>query len=91
MLERIKAKRVAEITGLSVRQIQNMGARGLLPTAAKMGAAWTFNERAIRQWVADQEDETRRKAAAIDSWTRGICNSPLVPESVERAYEKLLG
>lgn len=46
--ERIRPADVARITGLSRRQVQAMAQAGLLPSAAKLGSLWTFDERRIR-------------------------------------------
>lgn len=53
--ERIRPAAVARITGLSLRQVQAMAAAGLLPSAAKLGSVWTFDERRIRAWLVERE------------------------------------
>lgn len=44
MAERIRAERVAEITSLSVRKVQENSAAGMIPSAAKIGGVWTYDE-----------------------------------------------
>jgi excisionase family DNA binding protein len=63
--ERIKTAEAALILGLSVRTAQSMAARGELPGAARIGQRWTFNEAKLREFIADKERETERKAANI--------------------------
>jgi hypothetical protein len=45
--ERVQAPRVASMLGISLRQVQDMAARGEIPTAARFGARWTFDECAL--------------------------------------------
>ena len=55
--------RVAEITGLSVRVVQHWAAQGWVPSAAKRGNVWTFEEETIRAWNLEYQC-VRRKAEA---------------------------
>lgn len=55
--ERIFAEQVAAIIGVPVRTAQAMAARGELPSAAKIGRRWSFNEQAIRGWLEQKEIE----------------------------------
>ena len=55
--ERIFAEQVAAIIGVPVRTAQVMAARGDLPSAAKIGRRWSFNEQAIRAWLEQKEIE----------------------------------
>jgi phage terminase Nu1 subunit (DNA packaging protein) len=95
MAERIRVRRVAEITGLSIRSVQIRAIRGEVPSAAQFGKTWTFNERAVREWVAAKENEVVRKA----EWARDLMKSlrprPIVPGavpgfSVQERYERTL-
>ena len=61
--ERIRAPQVARITGLSARSIQEMAQRGDIPSAAKLGKVWTFDEVAVRAWVKSKEQTACRKTA----------------------------
>ena len=49
--ERIRAPAVGGILGITARTVQSLAARGELPGAAKIGGVWTFDEKAIRDWV----------------------------------------
>ena len=60
--ERIQAEHVAAIIGAPVRTVQVMAARGELPTAAKIGRRWTFNEGAIRDWLRGKETQCQNDA-----------------------------
>ena len=95
MVERIRARRVAEITGLSLRSVQASAIRGEIPSAAKFGKTWTFNERAVREWVAAKEKETIQKA----EWTRQLIKSlgtpsfrpgTVSPPNYGEIYERLV-
>ena len=58
--ERIKSAAAVAITGLSLRQIQTMAARGMIRGAAKLGGVWTFNAAKLRRWIASREEEACR-------------------------------
>ena len=53
--ERIRCENVAAIIGAPLRTVQVMAARGELPSAAKIGRRWSFNEDAIRAWLKQKE------------------------------------
>ncbi len=59
--ERVGVSQVAQITGMSFRTIQQRAAWGLIPSAAKLGGNWSFDEAAIRLWVQQQEQVTAKK------------------------------
>ncbi len=88
--ERCRTARVADITSLSVRQIQHMAARGLLPSAAKLGNVWTFNEKVIRQWIEEKERETYEKASIGEMAFRVPAFDPEA-RRYEEAYEQAFG
>ena len=56
--ERIMIDRAASILGLSTRTIQNLAIRGMIPSAAKLGRSWTFNEVELRRHINTKEQET---------------------------------
>ena len=72
MPERIRTQRAAEITGLSIRGVQSMAARGDIPGAAKLGKVWTFNERKLRAWIKEKEEEAQQTF----SWDRPKYSEP---------------
>ena len=88
--ERVKSARAATITGLSLRQIQRMAARGLIRGAAKLGGVWTFNEGKLRRWIGSREEEACRTitissgAAASGTPVFGLADATL-DEAYERA------
>lgn len=49
--ERVRAYEAAGVLGISVRTVQALAARGELPSAAKVGGLWTFDEKALRSWL----------------------------------------
>jgi Helix-turn-helix domain len=64
MTERIQTGKAKEILGISLRSVQNLAAKGELPSAAKCGRSWTFNEADLRRYVAEREEANRQQAAA---------------------------
>jgi excisionase family DNA binding protein len=61
--ERVKVTEGARILGVSARTVQLLAIRGELPSAAQIGRLWTFNEKKLRQFIADKE----REAADVKS------------------------
>lgn len=62
--ERIRADQAAAILGIQRRTIQLMAQRGDLPNVAKIGGIWTFDEAALRAWVAQQVEKAQANARA---------------------------
>jgi excisionase family DNA binding protein len=81
--ERIHSLGVAMILGVTVRKVQEMAARGELPSAARIGRRWTFNEAAIRRWLQQQETTVQSIASRA--------RSPLSDAALDRAYEEAIG
>jgi hypothetical protein len=54
-MSRIRSEKVAEILGIGVRCVQKMAVGGRLPSAARIGKLWTFDEVVIRKFLADEE------------------------------------
>lgn len=87
---RIQTPRVAQLTGLSIRCIQLMAARGEIPSAAQLGRRWTFLEMAIVNWVRDREVEACQKTFTNEAVPGGVeFRSPDV--SIERACALAIG
>lgn len=89
--ERIKSARAADITGLSLRQIQKMAARGLIRSAAKLGGVWTFNEARLRRWIASREEEACRTITISSS--EAASGTPvfgLADATLDAAYERAI-
>jgi hypothetical protein len=53
--ERIFIEDVAAILGMPLRSVQTMASRGKIPSAAKLGRRWTFNECAVRSLLQGEE------------------------------------
>ncbi len=93
MPERIKAARVADITGLAKRTILKMANAGQIPSAAFISGVWTFREDAVRLWVTEAE---RKVACPAGSTARrtpasGTSVSSSEAKSYAEAYERLTG
>jgi hypothetical protein len=99
--ERIRPKHVADITSLSVRRVQELSAIGSIPSAAMLCGSWTYNERAIRQWVKEAEEKNASLRQNSDYWRRSRA-SPINPTtryadlwswpaaSIEDALERMI-
>ncbi len=61
--ERVTVDEACVILGVSARTVQRMTNAGKLPTAAKIGRLWTYNEQALRAWVSEQEQQHVRRVA----------------------------
>jgi excisionase family DNA binding protein len=92
--ERIQTPQVAAILGVTTKTVQDMAARGELPTAARIGRRWTFNEDAIRNLVRAKERETQSTAANMRQWLMRrpppVAVSP-PPSTIDEEYERLIG
>ncbi|MGI9484839.1 MAG: helix-turn-helix transcriptional regulator [Geminicoccaceae bacterium] len=87
---RIQTPRVAQLTGLSIRCIQLMAARGEVPSAAQLGRRWTFDEKRIVEWVAQRESDACQKTSTSVERSGGVASkSPDV--SIERACALAIG
>ena len=84
--ERIRSTKVARILGVTVQTVQEMAARGALPSAAKVDRYWTFNEKAIRKWLRARE--TAQRFAAEARW---LNRSPRFEALSLEAYELAIG
>jgi excisionase family DNA binding protein len=81
--ERIQPPVVASILGVTTKTVREMAERGDLPSAARIGRRWTFNEAAIRRWLQQQEMTGQNNAS--------IARPPLSDAALDRAYEGAIG
>lgn len=80
--ERIGVAELARVIGGSRRKVQMLAAAGRIPSAARLGGgAWSFNEKAVRAWIREEEEKTARSARALGTLSRA-------PDA-DSAYEKL--
>jgi predicted DNA-binding transcriptional regulator AlpA len=88
--ERVRSPDVARMTGLSVRAVQLMAARGDIPGAARLGKLWTFDPSKVRRWIVQREDAACQ-GTSIGAATSGgdVSRSPVA--SIDEAYERLIG
>lgn len=88
MKERVRSSRASEITGLPVRTVQALAARGELPGAAKLGKVWTFDEARLRAWVRQGEAKACRGISIGATASGGrACRFPAA--TIDAAYERL--
>jgi excisionase family DNA binding protein len=98
-MPRVQAGQVAEILGVTKRTVLNLANRGELPSAAKIGRVWTFDEQRIREYLAEREiavEERRRdREGAAAKREQPKSERPPSQRDIDRAYEiamsKLLG
>ena len=93
--ERITIEELAGLLGVPIRTVQAMAARGEIPSAAKFGRRWTFDEARIRVWIKDREGEICRERAKTDATSIGEAasgghGSRSMGPSVEGAYERTM-
>jgi len=87
--ERCRSDSALLITGLKLRQLQAMSARGEIPGAAKLGRTWTYDVRKLRTWVREQEAVTCQ-AISIGGAKSGGHESRFDGAMSDEAYEHLL-
>jgi hypothetical protein len=86
MTERIRVSKASGILGVSVRALQDMAARGEVPSAAKIGRVWTFNEAALRRFVRQKEGEASCRKTFTAVAGSGGRESKSADTKYERAY-----
>jgi excisionase family DNA binding protein len=90
MTERIQSPRVASILGVTTKTVREMAERGDLPSAARIGKRWTFNEAAVRSWLKRKEGEAC-PAVFTGAARRGGAVLSLPDATVDAAYEREIG
>jgi len=90
--ERVKSDVVASITGYSIRQVQELAGAGKIPSAAKLGAEWTFDPARVRKWVRLKEREIECRITTTSTNVRefGTRASKSKVATNELAYERVL-
>lgn len=95
--ERVTIGEAAAILGVSIRTVQRLATDRQLPTAAKIGRLWTFNEAAIRAWLVEQESkqpcpriERRPQRAATGEVARSGRGSPSPGRSTGSASRQVI-
>lgn len=85
--ERVQSSAAAAITGLKLRQVQSLAARGEIPGAAKIGSLWTFDLAKLRRFITHRESvlclkiSTNAAALGTDEFRSDV-------EKYEKAYEQ---
>ena len=77
--ERVTVDEACVILGVSARTVQRMTNAGKLPTAAKIGRLWTYNEQALRAWVSEQEQQQVRRVANAPQRSRPAPSTSRIP------------
>lgn len=93
MAERIRTDQAKDILGIPLRTVQQLARQGVLPSAAQYRRAWTFNEAALRAYVAAQEEIVRRRTGTcspLPATTLGPVAQPPT-NSCQADYEAALG
>jgi hypothetical protein len=93
MSERIQSRAAKDILGVPLRSVQNLAAQGELPSAAQYKRNWTFDEAALRRYVAEREQATQDRAKAHNMpappTKRTVNRAP--SHAAQAAYERALG
>lgn len=93
MSERCRSRRVAELTGWSIRTVQEKAAAGEVPSAARPDddSHWTYDEAIIRIWIRSwRGGACRTTSKGGDRAVRGTPASRSEVVGYEEAYEQLL-
>lgn len=90
--ERVRAREAAAILGISTRTVQSLAAKGELPGAAKIGGLWTFDKKALRDWLRSisTPDQPAEKAARPRPASDPRAWAPLQARNSAKACEKAL-
>src|SRR5271166_2944564 len=91
--ERVRPPEVANMTGLSVRKVQELSAAGRIPGAAKLGGVWTYDPEQVRKWIKQRERQTWRgdsPSIATSATASSGDVSSSVAESIDVAFSHLI-
>lgn len=91
MKERCRIAEACSITGLPIRTMQHLSARGKVPGAAKLGSAWTYDQVRLRCWVREREEAVECQATSTAGEGRGGRASRFKAATTDEAYERALG
>ncbi len=88
----IRAGKVAALSGFPVRTIQELSAKGGIPTARKLGKVWVYDEDAVKAWIRRGDPQCRQPTTKIyfKGVTYGGDASALGAKSIDLAYEHAL-
>lgn len=89
--ERIQSPAAARILGLNLRTLQNLAGRGEIPSAAKIGRCWTYDEMVLRHWLKKKEGEIACRTISIDEQRFGGGESSMQAGNIVEAYERAIG
>jgi excisionase family DNA binding protein len=89
--ERIFIEDVAKILGIPARSVQAMAAAGKIPSAAKLGRRWTFNERAVRTFLRDEEIRCQNeKHRAVHIGAMASCGAAFARQASQPSSDPLI-
>jgi len=89
MSERVRLDYVCALTGMRLRQAQQMAKRGKIPSAAQFGRLWTFDKGIVDRWKRDKENGTWQTTSTVVEKHGGAGFSPPGANYGE-AYERHL-
>jgi hypothetical protein len=75
--------------GVSVRTVQSMTSRGLIPGAAKIGGTFTYDVGKLRRFIAVEEAKCLRTISTKEMASGG-CEPRSGAVNIERAYERAM-
>jgi excisionase family DNA binding protein len=88
--ERIFIEDVAKILGIPARSVQAMAAAGKIPSAAKLGRRWTFNERAVRTFLRNEEIRCQNeKHRAVHIGAMASCGAAFARQASQLSSDPL--
>jgi len=89
MSERVRLDYVCTVTGMRLRQAQQMAKRGEIPGAAQFGRLWTFDKKRVDDWKRAKENGTWQTTSTVEERPGGVAFSP-PGRNYGEAYERHL-
>lgn len=74
--DRVRLDYVCRVTGMRLRQAQQMAKRGEIPSAAQFGRLWTFDKKRVDEWKRAKEKGTWQTTSTAEEKSGGVAFSP---------------
>jgi excisionase family DNA binding protein len=87
---RVPLREAVEETGVPLRTLQDMAARGDLPGAVKIGSRWKIDLARLRRWI-NQRESDQCPIISTSEATSGGAECRFEDATCDEAYERLIG
>lgn len=91
MSELVSSARIAEITGFTVRWVQEHAGKGDIPGAVKLCGGWRFDEAMVRGWIRSSNPREKTWHPSIKEAKRGGAGSHIRDTKAALHLKQLLG